>query len=355
MCDVSTSMLGVAGLDGRVRWVNPAFEATLGYSLDEMLAMPSYMETVHPDDRDSIALLLGSLAESGIRATADVRMRHRDGSWRLCRSSIVGIDDVVYFSGTDLTEDLRRAEDLSRANASLQLFGAGVAHDLRSLLTIIEGTAEHLATRLGQDPQHTDLAVLTEMMVRNARRAWIFTGALLAVTRGEPVDREPVGIAEIVAGAADDVVGERTTSNATIEWPPDLPSVWVSRLLIQATLANLFSNAIRYCAPGVVPKIVVAASRSDDVVTVSVTDNGAGIAHVDLAEVFHPFERRVPLAAKTADSMEDRRRIPSGYGLGLALCRQVVEAHGGRIWAVPGAAGGTTMTIELPAGPPDLP
>ncbi len=330
MCDVSTSMLGVAGLDGRVRWVNPAFEATLGYSLDEMLAMPSYMETVHPDDRDSIALLLGSLAESGIRATADVRMRHRDGSWRLCRSSIVGIDDVVYFSGTDLTEDLRRAEDLSRANASLQLFGAGVAHDLRSLLTIIEGTAEHLATRLGQDPQHTDLAVLTEMMVRNARRAWIFTGALLAVTRGEPVDREPVGIA-------------------------DLPSVWVSRLLIQATLANLFSNAIRYCAPGVVPKIVVAASRSDDVVTVSVTDNGAGIAHVDLAEVFHPFERRVPLAAKTADSMEDRRRIPSGYGLGLALCRQVVEAHGGRIWAVPGAAGGTTMTIELPAGPPDLP
>lgn len=349
LCDVSSAILGIAGFDGRLRWVNPAFTDALGYSPDELLDLPSYLDLLHPDDRPHAEALLATHRGGAPAPSLVARVRHRDGSWRWFRSSSTVIDDLVYFSGTDLTAERRHADELARANASLALFGVGVAHDLRSLMTVILASAQELSSIAGDPARRDDAEVLGSALVRNAGRASVFVGALLAVARGEPIDREAVSLTEIVVGAADDVAADREASGASIECSPALPSVWVSPVLLRATLANLFVNSIR-AIRGTTPHIVVDASRQGEVVTMSVSDNGPGISACDLEAVFDPFARGSGPGG--GSDVDERGGVPTGYGLGLALCRQVVEAHGGTVRAMSEPGAGTTITIELPASPP---
>lgn len=348
LCAVSSGLLGVAGFDGRLRWVNPAFVGALGFSEAELLATP-YLDRVHPDDVDAVVSLLETLAAAGSGPSLDLRVQHRDGSWRWIRSAARVVGELVYFSGVDLTNEHRSAEELAAANASLRLFGAGVAHDLRSLLSVIEGATGQIVRRIQDDSAHPDIEVLSDVLVRNARRASIFVDALLAVAHRDGVDQATVGLSAIVEGAADDVAVDTVSVGGTIRWDPDLPMVRVNPVLLRATLANLFSNSLRYTSGTVAPRISVDAHREGDTVTVSVTDNGPGIAASDLGTVFEPLERRSP--GSTATPGGDLVPIPSGHGLGLALCRQVVEAQGGRVWAESESGEGTTMRMELPAAP----
>lgn len=351
LCQVSTAALGVAGFDGRLRWVNPAFVEAFGYPREELLAV-DYLSLVHPDDVATVVALLGDLAATGSGPPADIRVRHRDGSWVLFQSSATMVDDLVYFSGFDRTDERRHAAALARANASLSLFSVGVAHDLRGLLSVIEGAAGQVAQLVADDPGHPDIAALSAMAVRNAVRARVFVGALLAVSRSETFERSHVVLGDVVAGAVADVSADVAASGAVVTWSPNLPTVWGNAALIQATLANLFANSIRYCGGSVTPAIVVEVQQTDSCVTVTIADNGPGIAAEDLEAVFEPFERRVGPGPATAGRATDLPPVPTGYGLGLALCRRVVEAHGGKVWANPATGGGTVMTMELPTGPP---
>lgn len=192
LCDVSSAILGIADFDGRLRWVNPAFTEALGHSPEELLALPSYLDLLHPDDVPRAQALIAAHRVGVPSPSLVVRVRHRDGSWRWFRSSAAVIDDLVYFSGTDLTAECRHADELASANASLALFGVGVAHDLRSLLTVILASAQELSSIAGDPTRRDDAEVLGSALVRNASRASIFVGALLAVARGEPIDREAV-------------------------------------------------------------------------------------------------------------------------------------------------------------------
>jgi len=346
LCQVSSALLGVAGFDGRLRWVNPALVHAVGFSRDELLAMP-FIDVVHPDDVDAVVELLGALATEGGGPSIEIRAVGKDGTIRWLRTAARVVDDLVYFSAVDLTQERQSAEALAAANASLRLFGAGVAHDLRTLLSVIEGAAGQLVRWVRDDPTHADVDVLGAALVRNARRASIFVEALLAVAHRGEVHQATVGLATIVAGAADDVAADAAAVGGTIRWNPDLPTVRVNPVLLRATLANLFSNSLRYASAMTAPQLVVEAMQQGDVVSVSVSDNGPGIAAPDLSAVFEPFERRQPGPTVTPEG--DLAPIPSGYGLGLALCRQVVEAHGGRMWAESAPGAGTTMRMELPA------
>lgn len=351
LCEVSSAILGVADFNGRLRWVNAAWMGALGYSRDELLALPSYLDLVHPEDVPEVLELIGSLAQAGVGPSVTVRVRHKHGPWRWFRSSAIAVGELVYFSGADVTEERRHADELDRVNASLRLFSVGVAHDLRSLLSVVQGAADELVPLAREDPQGPEVGALGDTLRRNAARASVFVGALLAVTRGEAIEREVIGVADLVDAAAQDVAADLDASGASIRHEPDLPSVWVNPVLIRSTLANLFANAIRYCNSGVVPEILVEARANGarGMITVSVSDNGPGIPETDLAAVFEIFERRSPQRT-SPDASDEHLRVPHGYGLGLALCRQVVAAHGGHVWATSEPGAGTTMTMELPAG-----
>ncbi len=352
LCEVSGAILGIADFDGRLRWVNPAYCDAFGYSREELLGMPSYLDMIHPDDLDAVIALLASLETESVVPDVEVRVRHQDGSWRVFRSKTAVVDGLVYFSGVDLTDQREHEAGLRRANELLSLFGVGVAHDLQGVFALIEGSAAQLANLVQQSELDTGLIEsLSAMLVRSTVRARVFIGALQAVARGDAADRAVVALADIVAEAAADVAAERDASGASITWPEAMPSVHVNAVLVRSVLANQFANTIRYGGEHTTPRIAVAASQKGRVVSLTVTDNGPGLGAAELEAVFPPHVAKASPAGESPD-LGVLRRVPSGYGLGLALCRRVIEAHAGRVWAISQPGGSTTLTMELPAAPP---
>ena len=118
--------------------------------------------------------------------------------------------------------------------------------------------------------------------------------------------------------------------------PPDLPPVYADRERVHQVLFNLLDNAVRFTPPG--GEVTVSASRHNGTCEIRVADTGAGIPLEHLPKLFERFYRVDPA----------RSRDDGGTGIGLAIARSVVEAHGGHIWAESEAGKGSTFTFELP-------
>jgi signal transduction histidine kinase len=124
---------------------------------------------------------------------------------------------------------------------------------------------------------------------------------------------------------------------------PDLPDVPGDHDRLVQVVINLLSNAVKFTAQG---SVVCAARRADGFLVTSVIDSGVGIAPKDYDKVFEEF-------VQVGDVMTDR---PQGTGLGLPICRKIVEHHGGRIWVESELGRGSTFSFSLPlAGPPLAP
>jgi two-component system sensor histidine kinase KdpD len=144
-----------------------------------------------------------------------------------------------------------------------------------------------------------------------------------------------------LAALIDDVVGRlrpiTTRHSVTLDVEEDLPPVPLDYVEIDQVLSNLIENATKYAPAGT--EILVRARRADHLVRVEVADQGPGIAASSLPHLFDPFVR-VDLGGPRA----------KGLGLGLALARGLVEAHGGRIWAENRLQGGALFVMTLPLG-----
>jgi two-component system sensor kinase FixL len=114
--------------------------------------------------------------------------------------------------------------------------------------------------------------------------------------------------------------------------PPDLPPVWADRVQIQQVLLNLIRNAMEAMDGRDVRRLTIDAVERDGLVEIAVTDTGSGIPPNVTAQLFQPF----------ITTKED------GMGIGLSVCRTIVEAHGGRIWVEPGAEAGSVFRFSVP-------
>ena len=233
-------------------------------------------------------------------------------------------------------QDLAPLEELERLRAE---FLGMVSHELRAPLTSIKGsTAAVLGASRGLDPAET--LQFVRIIDQQADHMLGLIGDLLDQGRIEAgtlsVASEPAEVAGMVEQARNTFLSGGGRHAVRIELPPDLPRVMADRQRIVQVLNNLFSNAARY-APESSP-IEVAAERDGVHVAISVSDEGRGV----------PVERLPHLFRKYAPA-GDRARGVGGYGLGLAICKGLVEAHGGRIRAESGGAGrGTRFTFTVP-------
>jgi signal transduction histidine kinase len=223
---------------------------------------------------------------------------------------------------------------LEGAFAAQRRFVHDASHELRTPLTIARG---HLETALvpGHDQAELDAAV--RVAIAELDRMGRLVESLLRLARtgadGRPA-REPVDVGELARSVVtrSTVLGERAWSvdaapGAVIEGDADA---------VEQVLLNLVSNAVRHTAAG--QEIGVCVEASGDTVTVEVTDSGEGIDPALLPTLFDRFTR--------ADAA--RGRDTGGAGLGLAICRAIVEAHGGTISAASAPGRGATFTVELP-------
>ena len=209
-----------------------------------------------------------------------------------------------------------------------------ISHDLSEPVHVIKGFAERLARRVRSDEE----GEFCEFIVDAADRMQQLLDDLLLYARAgsgelpqELLDVRRV-VDNVVAGLGP--VATRTGGRVTVG---DLPRSLVgSRLVVTQVLHNLVANALKFTRPGVAANVRVDAVDSGGAVTFRVQDNGIGIDATQAERIFQPFTRLNP------------REAYAGSGVGLAICRRLVERSNGRIWAESDESG-TTFLVELPA------
>lgn len=215
-----------------------------------------------------------------------------------------------------------------------------VSHDLRTPLTSISGKADILAN----DDDLLDPKTRRQMALEIHDDADWLTGVvenILSMTRFEEgkvsLDMRPEDVGDVVAEALAHVRVDHDGHDVRAEEPDELVLARMDARVVMQVVMNLVNNALAYTPAGC--HVVVSWRREGDFVRVSVADDGPGIPEEDLDRVFEPF-------FTTSAQLSDGRR---GIGLGLTLCKTIVEAHGGRIWAEAAEPHGAVFVFTLPA------
>ena len=219
-----------------------------------------------------------------------------------------------------------------------------VSHDLRTPLAAITGAATTLRDDWASVPA-AQRKELLETVCEEAERLERLVGNLLDMTRVEAgglrLKREWVPLEELIGAALTRLEPRLTGRPIHTALPEDLPLVSVDPVLLQQVLVNLLENAAKYTPPG--SAIDIEAEAAEATVVLRVADHGPGIAAGDEERVFEKFYRGAQVGGH-------------GVGLGLAICRGIVEAHGGTIRAESRPGGGALFRIALPLGrAPELP
>lgn len=237
--------------------------------------------------------------------------------------------------------DLRAREDAARLKEE---FLSAAAHDLRTPLTVVLGQAELLQRRVQRRPTEPADPGSIARIVREAQRLRDLVSELLDAQRLEE-SRAVMHLTRVDLRRIVELVLERhhesgSRLHADVADEPLPVEVDAGRL--EQVLENLVENALKY--GGETPPAVRAWMDGDEV-CVSVADRGIGIPESERERIFERFFR-----ASNAHSITD-----TGIGLGLYICRRIVEAHGGRIWYEPTPEGGSTFHLSLPAAPERVP
>lgn len=226
--------------------------------------------------------------------------------------------------------------DTERLRSSLL---ASVSHDLRTPLAVVAGASSTLLESESSLTTETRRE-LYQTIFEDSHRLSRLVDNLLDMTRiesGSVTINRQLHVVEELIGSALHRMGKRLAGRTvTTRVPDDLPLVPLDGVLIEQVLVNLLENIEKYTPPA--SPIEIVARRADGQVVVEVADGGPGLPPGDLERVFEKFYRG-------ASAATDGRR---GAGLGLAICRAIVSAHGGRIWAENRAAGGSRFCFGLP-------
>jgi light-regulated signal transduction histidine kinase (bacteriophytochrome) len=258
--------------------------------------------------------------------------------------AIIGINVVV----EEITERKRAEEalraavaDLASSNKELAQFASVVSHDLQEPLRMVIA----FSGRLKEAYQGKLDATADEYIgfaVEGATRMQALVGALLSYSRigAKPKDRAPTRVQEALEAARVNLKAAIEESGAVIS-QEELPTVMADGLQLTQVFQNLIGNAIKYRAPGVTPDIHIGARRvadlAPDLWLLSVRDNGIGIDPQYKDRIFEIFQR-----LHTREEYE-------GTGVGLAICKKIVEGHGGRIWVESQPGQGSTFFFTMPA------
>jgi signal transduction histidine kinase len=227
-------------------------------------------------------------------------------------------------------DDLRETQaELERSNEVLAAFAGQVAHDLRNPLSAVTMSLSLIA----EEAEEGGDTFLVDRATSGAQRMQDLIDDLLSFARlGGELNRVRVDLAAVFADVSADLA--TALAGATVE-VGELPVVTGDPVQLRAVLQNLTANAAKFTRPGEKAHLEVSGSRTEDGWRIEVSDHGPGIAPDQRERVFQPLAR--------VDTQIE------GSGIGLATCRRIVEAHGGRIGLGESSYGGTCAWFELPA------
>ena len=282
--------------------------------------------------------LLGSTGAVGVLGVRPEDRHALDEPERLHRLETFASQTALALERARLADATQEAQvriETERLRSSLL---SSVSHDLRTPLAAITGAVSAIlesGARLDAATQRE----LLESVHEEADRLNRLVQNLLEMTRlqsGQVQLKRELHPPEEVIGAALSRLGGRLAGRrVSTRVPPDLPLVPMDDVLVEQVLLNLLDNALKYTPPASPVEIIATAGETN--VTIEVADRGPGLPPGEEEKVFDKFHRAEPVAAR-------------GAGLGLAICRGIVQAHGGRIWAQNLPGGGVAFLFTLPLG-----
>ena len=340
---------------GHILSFSAAAERMFGYTEEEVLGENVSMLMPSPD-RERHDSYLENYRGTGERKIIGIgrvtTARHRDGYTFPIELSVgeAWLDERRIFTGFihDITQRQkveRRLQDLQSELAhvgrvsEMASFASSLAHELNQPLTAIANYCEAARDLLdnGSDRETLDTVqeALDEASKESVRAGQIVRRLRNFISRGETEQRvESLGRLITEANALALVGSREHGIEVQVQLDPDADLVFVDRIQIQQVLTNLIRNAIDAMIDSSQKSLIIrTAAEPQDYVTVTVEDTGPGISESVVAELFQPF-----VTSKSA-----------GMGIGLSICRTIVESHGGRIWFEERPGGGTAFHFTLPS------
>lgn len=340
--------------DGKFQFVNENFREITGGSPDELIGTDP-MKLVLPEDREmvrenAIAMLKGE------RSTPyKYRIINKDGD---VRWMLEGVASVQYQGrraavghSMDITERERAQEKLEElyeqerklrkeleAEAQRRIeFTRALVHELKTPLTPVLSSSELLLSELHEEPWVS----IARNIYRGAANLSNRIDELLDLAKVEigilQLSPRRVDARQLLHGIADDmaVVVSNNGQSLVVAIPPSLSLVWADKERLRQVVLNLLINASKFTPEG--GKITLKAKEKDASLVVQIQDTGPGIPEEEQQRLFQPYHRQIT----------DREHL-SGLGLGLALCKYLVELHSGKIWVESQVGKGSTFGFSIP-------
>jgi hypothetical protein len=321
----------------------------VGASLEEF-ASRGWLSFLHPEDREESAKAFSRAIETGESYNAIHRVRRTDGEYRWHQTRGEPLRDphgkIIQWYGLSVDIDERkRAEDhlrdartkLSTASkiATVAELSASIAHELNQPLMAVLGNAQAAKRWLAANPPDlTETNASIERILKDIRSADEAMQHIRALFKSEPCEKSDENVVDIIRESLRFVHEDPNKREVRIDWSIEdsLPLICVDRIQTQQVFINLITNAIEATdgSANTARILFRAFVTKEHEVTVQVVDNGTGLE--DTEKIFDAF-----MTTKT-----------KGMGIGLAVSRSIVEAHGGRLWAKNSLDGGATFTVALP-------
>ena len=347
--EIIPAFVGSSFPDGTVDFLSQSWLDYSGLTMEEAVGW-GWTAAMHPDDVDRVASGWQDALRTGKYLETEFRCRRADGTyrWFLSRNLPLRGDngEIVKWYGIlfDI-EDRKQAEDhlkdarlklteASRA-ATVAELSASIAHQLNQPLMAISGNAQAARRWLtASPPNEMEASASIERILRDVRGADQAMQHIRALFKHEPYEKSEESVLDIVRESVRFIYEDPNKREVRIDWSiaDNLPLICVDRIQTQQVFINLISNAIEAAEGSAngAEILLRAFVMEEHEVVVQVIDNGTGLE--DTEKIFDAF-------VTTKEK---------GMGIGLAVSKSIVEAHGGRLWAENNPGGGATFNVALP-------
>lgn len=343
MADAAPVLIWVSDETGGCTYFNKGWLSFTGRTFEEE-AGNGWTDGLHPEDRDRVIGHFQAALAARQRFSMEYRLRRHDGmyQWVLDHGIPRFSEGGQFFQGyigscIDITERKKGEEELKTLNFELEQFAYIASHDLKAPLRAVSGYVQLIERRTA-----SYLDEETRRFMRGARDSVEQMGSLIGdllafsqIQRSEPM-MEEIDLNEPMKRAMGNLRVDIEEANAVIDIGP-LPRLFAQRTQMTQLFQNLIHNALKFRSDRR-PEIRISAELVGNDWKISVADNGIGIDPRYSERIFEVFKR-----------LHSTSRYP-GTGIGLAICRKIVDRHGGRIWVESERGSGATFHFTLPRG-----